>query len=268
MAMGGGGFRGAPQHDAEGTAQRTLSGRRGRPGANSSFWHCPASWRRAGGKRRSPTVYRTGSTPSGPVGYHGARPLGGPPPPERPAGRPGRRQDGLQVVWRPAGRPGRRLGVQMASRWRPEASGAPKGETPIIAACAVRTGVSLVSGRLDLNQRPLAPQVRPHDQSSDAESRKVSQSDGFPLEAFSMPSPDSAEFRRSFNAPVMQGNVTAGADTLLTVKEAAERLKVSTATVYALCASGRLAHLRISTHAIRIAGEDLGRFVRACVGHR
>lgn len=83
-----------------------------------------------------------------------------------------------------------------------------------------------------------------------------------------MPSPDSAEFRRSFNAPVMQGNVTAGADSLLTVKEAAVRLKTSTATVYALCASGRLAYLRISTHAIRIAGGDLRRFVRSCSGHR
>jgi excisionase family DNA binding protein len=49
---------------------------------------------------------------------------------------------------------------------------------------------------------------------------------------------------------------------LLTVKETAERLKVSTATVYALCESGRLAFARISTHAIRIAASDLARFVR------
>lgn len=44
-----------------------------------------------------------------------------------------------------------------------------------------------------------------------------------------------------------------GTDTLLTVKEAAARLTVSTATVYSLRASGRLAHMRISTYAIRIA---------------
>ena len=44
---------------------------------------------------------------------------------------------------------------------------------------------------------------------------------------------------------------------LLTVKEAAERLKLSTATVYALCESGRLAFVRASTHAIRIAEADL-----------
>ncbi len=66
----------------------------------------------------------------------------------------------------------------------------------------------------------------------------------------------------------MQGKVTVGVDSLLTVKEAAERLKVSTATVYALCASVRLAYLRISTHAIRIAGGDLRCFVRSCLGHR
>jgi excisionase family DNA binding protein len=44
---------------------------------------------------------------------------------------------------------------------------------------------------------------------------------------------------------------------LLTVREAAERLKVSTATVYALCEAGRLAFSRVSTHAIRIADADL-----------
>jgi excisionase family DNA binding protein len=66
----------------------------------------------------------------------------------------------------------------------------------------------------------------------------------------------------------MQEYVTVGADSLLTVKEAAAWLKTSTATVYALCASGRLAHVRLSTHAIRIADGDLGRFLRNCAGHR
>jgi len=44
---------------------------------------------------------------------------------------------------------------------------------------------------------------------------------------------------------------------MLTVKEAAERLKVSTATIYALCEAGRLVFTRVSTHAIRIAEADL-----------
>ncbi len=61
----------------------------------------------------------------------------------------------------------------------------------------------------------------------------------------------------------MQGDVTAGADSLLTVKEAAVRLKTSTATVYALCEAGKLAFTRVSTHAIRIAAGDLERFVRS-----
>lgn len=63
----------------------------------------------------------------------------------------------------------------------------------------------------------------------------------------------------------MQGNVTDGADSLLTVKEAARRLKVSTATVYALCESGRLPYVRISTHSIRIRRTDMAQFVRSCL---
>ncbi|MBK9516920.1 MAG: helix-turn-helix domain-containing protein [Anaeromyxobacter sp.] len=50
----------------------------------------------------------------------------------------------------------------------------------------------------------------------------------------------------------------------MTVKETAERLKVSTATVYALCESGRLAFARISTHAIRIAETDLAAYLGGC----
>jgi excisionase family DNA binding protein len=61
----------------------------------------------------------------------------------------------------------------------------------------------------------------------------------------------------------MQGNITVGADVLLTVKEAARRLKVSTATVYALCETGRLPYVRISTHSIRVAENDLAAYVRS-----
>jgi excisionase family DNA binding protein len=62
----------------------------------------------------------------------------------------------------------------------------------------------------------------------------------------------------------MQEDITVGADLLLTVKEAARRLKVSTATVYSLCESGRLPYARISTHSIRIAESDLKGYVSAC----
>ncbi len=75
-----------------------------------------------------------------------------------------------------------------------------------------------------------------------------------------------AAFRPPFNAPVMQADVTAGVGRLLTVKEAAGRLRISTATVYGLCARGELGHVRISTNAIRILEEDLIGFVRRRVG--
>jgi len=48
---------------------------------------------------------------------------------------------------------------------------------------------------------------------------------------------------------------------LLSVKEAASLLRVSTATVYGLCERGRLPYVRISTHGIRIAEQDLSAFV-------
>ena len=48
---------------------------------------------------------------------------------------------------------------------------------------------------------------------------------------------------------------------LLTVKEAASRLRASPASVYKLCELGKLPHARISTHAIRIAAADLADFI-------
>jgi excisionase family DNA binding protein len=78
-----------------------------------------------------------------------------------------------------------------------------------------------------------------------------------------MPSYDFAAFRSRANAPVMQGIGTGSAcPRLLTVKEAAVRLRVSPATVYGLCERGELRYVRISTHAIRIAEPDLSAFVR------
>jgi excisionase family DNA binding protein len=46
---------------------------------------------------------------------------------------------------------------------------------------------------------------------------------------------------------------------LLTVREVAARLKVSTATVYKLCRRGVLRHVRV-LNALRIAPADLDRF--------
>jgi excisionase family DNA binding protein len=73
---------------------------------------------------------------------------------------------------------------------------------------------------------------------------------------------DFAAFRSEVNAPVMQEiGTTSACPRLLTVKEAATRLRTSTATVYGLCERGRLPYVRISTHAIRIAEQDFSAFV-------
>jgi excisionase family DNA binding protein len=50
---------------------------------------------------------------------------------------------------------------------------------------------------------------------------------------------------------------------LLSVNEVARRLGVATATVYGLCADGRLTHVRI-LNLIRIAPSDLAAFVESC----
>jgi excisionase family DNA binding protein len=48
---------------------------------------------------------------------------------------------------------------------------------------------------------------------------------------------------------------------MLTVREVARALRVSTATVYKLCARGELAHVRV-LNVIRIPEGVLGSFVR------
>jgi excisionase family DNA binding protein len=51
---------------------------------------------------------------------------------------------------------------------------------------------------------------------------------------------------------------------VITVKEATERLRVAPATVYMLCAQGRLAHVRVGTGGrgtIRIREQDLADYL-------
>ena len=52
-----------------------------------------------------------------------------------------------------------------------------------------------------------------------------------------------------------------GLERLLTVKEAAERLLDCTATVYGLCKSGKLGHVRVG-NSIRVHEAELGRLDR------
>jgi excisionase family DNA binding protein len=49
---------------------------------------------------------------------------------------------------------------------------------------------------------------------------------------------------------------------LLSVREAAERLNISRASLYKLCAQNQVAHVRVG-NAIRFAPEDLSGFLRA-----
>lgn len=53
------------------------------------------------------------------------------------------------------------------------------------------------------------------------------------------------------------------------MREVAARLKVSCATVYALCASGDLPHFKVSSNAIRIRSSELDRRIDGQFGtHR
>jgi excisionase family DNA binding protein len=117
-----------------------------------------------------------------------------------------------------------------------------------------------------LNQRPLAPQSCAHHQSMSADSSNPSQPERKPESARPMLMLHFAGFRPPFSAPVMQGSVTVSAYALLTVREAAARLRCSAATVYGLCARAELVHLRISTNAIRIREGDLSAFIRQRLG--
>ncbi len=143
--------------------------------------------------------------------------------------------------------------------WDPQTR---KEKAPGLTGIRWDLGAFRQSGRLDLNQRPLAPQARADDQPPEVASCNPSQSDVEPSSAMPMRSLKFAGFRSRVNAPVMQ-EVGAGSPCprLLTVKEAAARLRVSTATVYALCGRGELTHVRIATHAIRIAERDVAAFI-------
>ena len=74
-----------------------------------------------------------------------------------------------------------------------------------------------------------------------------------------------APIRKDFVCGVCLGNrLNAGGagagEPLLSVKQAAEQLGIATATVYGLCADGRLAHVRVLS-VIRIARSDLEAFI-------
>jgi len=67
---------------------------------------------------------------------------------------------------------------------------------------------------------------------------------------------------QSFIPPISHGSLRAivAGVAVLTVKEVATLLRVSTDSVYGLCARGELPHVRVS-NAIRIATIDLSAFI-------
>jgi excisionase family DNA binding protein len=76
-----------------------------------------------------------------------------------------------------------------------------------------------------------------------------------------------AGVRKSFAASLLHGSgwlrvVDGWRDRLLTVRQVAERLGVSTATVYALVARGELVHVRVS-NSIRVGPADVAMFIAA-----
>jgi excisionase family DNA binding protein len=80
-----------------------------------------------------------------------------------------------------------------------------------------------------------------------------------------------AGFSHPFATSVLQAAVakraggSGSAGPLLTVREVAERLRVCTATVYRLCESGRLWHLRVS-NAVRVPEMALRAFMETTAG--
>lgn len=69
---------------------------------------------------------------------------------------------------------------------------------------------------------------------------------------------------RGFVTPLLPGNVTVSAEPgrMLTVREVARILRVSTATVYKLCTRGELGHVRV-LNSIRIPAWAVDRSVEA-----
>src|SRR5450631_788013 len=80
-----------------------------------------------------------------------------------------------------------------------------------------------------------------------------------------------APFSSPFATSVLQAAVakraggSGSAGPLLSVREVADRLRVCTATVYRLCESGRLWHLRVS-NAVRVPEMALQAFMAAAAG--
>ena len=114
----------------------------------------------------------------------------------------------------------------------------------------------------DSNLGPIGYESNPESVQRFAAAAKSSFSLGTEGPTQSNPSQRNGEIRKKFVpslSPTFRG-ITVGADHLLSVREAAARLGVSTATVYKLCERGELPQVRVS-NTIRIAPTDLVDFI-------
>lgn len=120
------------------------------------------------------------------------------------------------------------------------------------------------SGREDSNLRPSAPKSGHLVSHGLAANRKPSKTLESGVGARGSASPALGAFSRNLATrplPKLAGSSPTGLSLVLTVREVADRLKVSTATIYKLCEVGKLDHFRVSSNAIRIELRALERFI-------
>ena len=131
----------------------------------------------------------------------------------------------------------------------------PKGEAPDRAGKASKIRGLDWSGRLDLNQRPLAPQAPPAAAQPPPDLPKPSESLGVQGDAPVQGSQGSTTIHRNFAT-----NLLPPVEQLLTVRQVAQLLGVCRATVYKWAAIELLPHVRV-VNVIRVRPRDLGAFI-------
>src|SRR5712671_269918 len=142
-----------------------------------------------------------------------------------------------------------------ACRGSPPVASSPKDGAPDRPGNSRRIRGLQWSGRLDLNQRPLAPQACPEAAQASSTLRNAAE----PFRSAPLPAVQGSQrfvtIHRDFAT-----NLLPAIEQLLTVRQVAQFLGVCTATVYKWAAEGVLPHVRI-VNVIRIRPEDLTRFV-------
>ena len=114
----------------------------------------------------------------------------------------------------------------------------------------------------DSNLWPLAPEAAPSGIRAIPSSAVSQRAQGLSAPAVSAAVRDSPPFAGSFSTPIHALKVISTPRALLSVREVARQLGLSTATVYKLCERGELAHARVS-NAVRVAPGDLEAFIAA-----